>query len=77
MFIYIALGDGSLDAMEHFDVAMVSLDGSRRAVLMAVSQPEGLDMEERGWRILESLMEEEEDGGLEGMLRGLCVDNCE
>ena len=54
-------------------MVMVSLDRVRRAVLMAVSPLEGLGVEERGWRILESLVEEEEEEGgvLEGMLRGV------
>ena len=52
---------GALDSMEHLDAMMVSLDGVRRAVLMAVSPPEGLGVEERGWSILESLVEEEEE----------------
>ena len=34
--------------MEHLDWTMVSLDGVRRAVPMAVSPPEGLGVEERG-----------------------------
>jgi len=38
---YIAPGDGALDAMDHLDAVMVSLDGVRRAVLMAVSPFEG------------------------------------
>ena len=59
--------------MEHSDVMMMSLDGVRRTVLMAVSPPEGVGVEKREWRILESLMEEEEGGGLEGMLRGLSM----
>jgi len=75
--VYIVLGGGALDAMEHSDMAMMSLDGVRRTLLMAVSPPEGLGVEERGWKILESLVEEEKGGGLEGMLMGLCVDNCE
>jgi len=41
----ITLGDGALDVMEHSDVVMVSLDGMRSAVLMAVSPPEGLGVE--------------------------------
>jgi len=35
--VYIALGGGALDAMEHSDAVMVSLDEVRRVVLMAVS----------------------------------------
>jgi len=34
---YIVLGGGALDAMEHLDTVMVSLDEVRRAVLLAVS----------------------------------------
>jgi len=34
---YIALGGGALDAMEHPDAMMVSLDEVRRAMLMTVS----------------------------------------
>jgi len=52
--VNIALGGGVLDVMEHSDVMMVSLDGMRSAVLMAVSPPEGLGVEERGggfWRV--------------------------
>ena len=72
--MYIALGRGALDAMEHLDVVIVSLDGVRRAVLIAVSLSEGLGVEERGWRIWEILVEEEEGGGLEEMLRSLSVE---
>ena len=55
---YIALGGGALDVIEHLDVVMVSLDGTRSVVLMEVSPPEGLGVEERGWRILESLVKD-------------------
>ena len=37
-----------LDAMENSDAVMVSLNGVRRAMLMAVILPEGLGVEERG-----------------------------
>jgi len=51
------------------------LDEVMRAVLMVVSLTEGLGVEERGWRILGSLAEEEDgDEGLEMMLRDLSVD---
>ena len=35
--MYIPLGDGALDVMEHSYVVMVSLDEVRRALLMAAS----------------------------------------
>ena len=38
---YITLGGGMMDAMEHLDAVMVSLDEMRRLVLMAVSPFEG------------------------------------
>ena len=51
----IALGGGALDVTEHLDVVMVSLDGMRSAVLMAVSPPERVRCEGEGgegfWRV--------------------------